>query len=123
MENNVNRGDVYMVQMPIQDNTIPHSVEQGYRPVVVVSSEVGCRTSGIVMVCPITTKIKKLSCNVDTSWTAYGRPSQILCNQIVTMPKSQMVNYKGFVPKDEMQKVNVAMLVSLGIRVNYQEVT
>lgn len=123
MENTVNRGDVYMVQMPIQDNTIPHSVEQGYRPVVVVSSEVGCRTSGIVMVCPITTKIKKLSCNVDTSWTACGKPSQILCNQIVTMPKSQMVNYKGFVPKDEMQKVNVAMLVSLGIRVNYQEVT
>ena len=122
MENNVSRGDVYMVQMPVQDNTIPHSVEQGYRPVVVVSSEVGCRTSGIVMVCPITIKIKKLSCNVDTSWTSNGRKSQILCNQIVTMPKAQMVNYKGFVPKEEMRNVNIAMLVSLGIKVNYQEV-
>ena len=122
MEHNVSRGDVYMVQMPIQTSDKPHSVEQGHRPVVIVSSEVGCRTSGIVMVCPITTKIKKLSCNVDTSWTAHGKQSQILCNQIMTMPKSQMVEYKGFVPKEEMQKVNIAMLVSLGIRVNYQEV-
>jgi mRNA-degrading endonuclease toxin of MazEF toxin-antitoxin module len=123
MENEVRRGNVYMVKMPEQNNDIPHSVEQGWRPVVVVSSEVGCRTSGIVMVCPITTKIKKLSCNVDTTWTSSGKPSQILCNQIVTMPKAEMVNYKGYIPKEEMRNVNIAMLLSLGIKVNYQEVT
>lgn len=118
----VHRGDVYMVQMPVQNNNIPHSVEQGWRPVVVVSSEVGCRTSGIVMVCPITTKIKNLSCNVDTSWTISGKPSQILCNQIVTMPKAEMTRYKGYISKPELQKVNVAILLSLGIKVDYSEV-
>ena len=122
MEQTINRGDVFFVQMPIQDNSVPHSVEQGYRPVVVVSSPAGCRTSGIVMVCPITTKIKKLSCNVDTSWTANGQPSQILCNQIVTMPKTQMTHYKGYIPAEEMRKVNIAMLISLGIKTNYEEI-
>lgn len=122
MENNVTRGNVYMVQMPIQNNDEPHSVEQGHRPVVVVSSEAGCRTSGIVMVCPITTKIKNLSCNVDTTWSLAGKQSQILCNQIVTMPKSELKVYKGYVPKEEMRKVNVAMLISLGIKVDYKEV-
>jgi mRNA-degrading endonuclease toxin of MazEF toxin-antitoxin module len=122
MEHQVQRGNVYLVEMPIQDNTIPHSVEQGRRPVVVVSSDVGCRTSGIVMVCPITTKIKSLSCNVDTTWTMSEKKSQILCNQIVTMPKAQMTHYKGYIPRDEMRKVNIAILLSLGIKTNYEEV-
>lgn len=122
MDHNVGRGDVYLVQMPVQDNRIPHSVEQGWRPVVVVSSNIGCRTSGIVMVCPITTKVKNLSCNVDTTWTMKDKPSQILCNQIVTMPKAQMTRYKGYIPEEEMRKVNIAILISLGIKVDYSEV-
>ena len=116
------RGQIFFVQMPEHRTRSHHSCEYGYRPVVVVSSHAGNRTSDIVMVCPITTKIKELSCNVKIGWSFDGRPSQILCNQIVTIPKSELHEHVGYITLEEQRKVDIAMLISLGINVNYNEV-
>ena len=116
------RGAIYFVKMPEHKTVQRHSCEQGYRPVVVVSSHVGNRTSDIVMVCPITTKIKELSCNVKIGWSMDGRPSQVLCNQIVTIPKSELVYRRGFVTLEEQKQIDIAMCISLGININYNEV-
>lgn len=116
------RGNVYFVRMPEHKTSVKHSCEWGYRPVVVVSSDRGNSTNDIVMACPITTKIKHLSCNVDVDWTADGRPSQVLCNQIVTLPRLELRYYKGHLTEDDMRRVNIAMLISLGIKVNYEEI-
>ena len=116
------RGAIYFVKMPEHKTVQRHSCEQGYRPVVVVSSHVGNRTSDIVMVCPITTKIKELSCNVKIGWSMDGRPSQVLCNQIVTIPKSELVYRRGFVTLEEQKQIDIAMCISLGININNNEV-
>lgn len=116
------RGAIYFVKMPEHKNTQHHSCERGYRPVVVVSSNIGNRTSDIVMVCPITTKIKELSCNVKICWTLDGRQSQVLCNQIVTLPKSELVYKRGHITLEEQKRIDIAMLISLGINVDYKEV-
>lgn len=116
------RGNIYFVNLPLQITDLKHSVEQGHRPVVIVSSNVGNRTSNVVMVVPITTKCKRLSCNVDIGWTQSGQQCQALCNQIITMPKQEMVQYKGHVTDDELRRIDIAMLISLGIKVNYNEV-
>ena len=116
------RGAIYFVKMPEHKTVQRHSCEQGYRPVVVVSSHVGNRTSDIVMVCPITTKIKELSCNVKIGWSMDGRPSQVLCNQIVTIPKSELVYRRGFVTLEEQKQIDIAMCISLGININHNEV-
>ena len=116
------RGTIYFVRMPEHKTTQAHSCERGYRPVVVVSSHAGNRTSDIVMACPITTKIKDLSCNVKIGWTLDGRQSQVLCNQIVTMPKSEFVYKRGYVTLEEQKQIDIAMLKSLGINVDYNEV-
>ena len=116
------RGAIYFVKMPEHKTVQRHSCERGYRPVVVVSSHIGNRTSDIVMVCPITTKIKELSCNVKIGWGMDGRPSQVLCNQIVTIPKSELVYRRGFVTLEEQKQIDIAMCISLGININYNEV-
>lgn len=113
------RGDIYFIHMP---QTGENSCEQGYRPVVVVSSNRGCDTCDAIMVCPITTQRKPLSCNVEIDWTIDNRPSQVLCNQVTTVPKDILVDYKGFLRLDEQRKISVALLISLGIKVNYNEV-
>lgn len=110
------RGNIYFVRMPEHKTASAHSCEWGYRPVVIVSSEAGCATSNIVMACPVTTKIKELSCNVKINWSADYRPSQVLCNQIVTIPKSELKVCKGTVTQEELNKINKAMLISLGIK-------
>ena len=115
------RGAVFFVKMP--EHKVSHnSCERGYRPVVVVSSNTGNRTSDIAMVCPITTKIKKLSCNVDIAWSMDGRPSQVLCNQIVTIPKSELAYKRGHITLEEQKRVDIAMCISLGINIDYNEV-
>jgi mRNA interferase MazF len=116
------RGAIYFVKMPEHNTTEPHSCERGFRPVVIVSSRVGVKTSDIVMVCPITTKIKEKSCNVKIGWNLDGRPSQILCNQIVTVPKSELKYKSGYITLEEQKRVDIAMCISLGININYSEV-
>lgn len=111
-------GEIYFVQMPSAQG----SCQQGLRPVVIVSSYAGCRTNGTVMVCPITTKQKPLSCNVTIDWSVNGTQSQVLCNQITTIPTSILQDYVGSVSIDEQRRISIAMLISLGIKTNYDEV-
>ena len=110
------RGDIYFVKMPEHINTSKHSCERGYRPVVVVSSETGNKSSDIVMACPITTKIKSLSCNVKIHWSINDKPSQVLCNQIVTLPKSELLYKRGSVTLEEQKRIDIAMCISLGVK-------
>ena len=116
------RGAIYFVNMPEHKDTSRHSCEAGYRPVVIVSSHAGNRTSDIVMACPITTKIKELSCNVKIGWSSDGRPSQVLCNQIVTLPKSELICRRGHVTLEEQKQIDIAMLISLGINIDRRKV-
>ena len=112
------RGEIYFVRMPSAQG----SCQQGLRPVVIVSSEAGCRTNGVVMVCPITTKQKPLSCNVTINWSVNGAQSQVLCNQITTVSQDTLQDYVGSVSTDEQRRISIAMLISLGIKTNYDEV-
>ena len=120
----IKRGQILYAFMPPSPVVEANSVQAGWRPVVVVSSPAGLRTSSIVMVCPVTTKIKNLSCNVPINWR--GRQSQVLCNQITTVARdslSEPYGGCGILTREEMRQVDIAMLLSLGVRVNFEEVT
>lgn len=111
----INRGEIYYAQMPIYTTERPNSCEHGYRPCVVVSSDVGNRTSKVLLVCPITTKLKKLSCNVNIEWTKNEKASQVLCNHIMAMPVEALSECRGKVTDEELQEINVGIIKSLGI--------
>lgn len=106
------RGDIWWVNL---DKYPQSAVQGGYRPVVIVSSQSGCRSSGVVTVCPITTKIKDLSVNVSVKPLIGGRPQQVLTNQIVTVPKDLLTNHSGCLDKEDMEKVELGIMVSLGL--------
>lgn len=112
------RGYIYYAKMP-RHATKKHSCEKGYRPVVVVSSDIGCLTSPVIMCCPITTTRKQLSCNVDIGWYMHYNQlnsSQVLCNQITTIPRECLTECVGCVTYDELKQIDKAILISLGIR-------
>lgn len=114
------RGDIYFVNLPNVFKSL-NSVERGRRPVAVVSSDIGCKTAPIVMVAPITTKVKKLSCNVNIAWTYAYKPNQVLCNQLMTVPKTELedTDFVGSLTEEELDKVDEAILISLGIIKKY----
>lgn len=114
-EQKIRRGNVYIVSLPKEKQYFVQSCEEGTRPCVVVSSPAGCISAPVVMVCPITTKLKELSCNVNVDWTADGRPSQVLCNQIITVPREALQRYKGKISPEDMKKVDKALKLSLGV--------
>ncbi len=112
------RGDIFYCNLPEIQDIQNHSVQRGYRPVVIVSSHMGSLTNNIVMICPLTTKEKKLSVNVPISWSTdcHRRKSHVLCNQIMTVPKSILGNLIGRLTQEELQNVDKALLIALGIQ-------
>lgn len=112
----IQRGDIFYADMPIYNTVKPNCCERGRRPCVVVSSNIGNATSRVLLVCPVTTRLKPLSCNVDIQWTKNGRQSQVLCNHIMVMPVEALTKCWGHVTYDELQAIDNAILLSLGIR-------
>ena len=106
------KGDVFWATLPKYNQS---SVQSGTRPVVVVSSLKGNLNSDVVMICPLTTKIKPLCVNADIEFRLEDRPSQVLCNQIQTVPKSALFNYAGHMSYADIDKIEAGILISLGI--------
>lgn len=106
------KGSVYWANLPKYRQS---SVQSGTRPVVVVSSLKGNLNSDVVMIAPLTTKIKPLCINADIDFMVDNRPSQVLCNQIQTVPKSALFNYVGELSIKDIDEVEKCILISLGI--------
>lgn len=106
------RGSVYWANLA---NYRQSSVQSGTRPVVIVSSLKGNLNSDVVMIAPLTTKIKPLCINADIDFMVDNRPSQVLCNQIQTVPKSALFNYVGELSIKDIGEVEKCILISLGI--------
>lgn len=112
------RGAIFWAALPESRN--PSCVEKGYRPVVIVSSFLGSLSSEIVMVCPMTSKLKDMSVNVVVNWSSpKGAKSQVLCNQIMTLPKFMLQNPSGRVSPEELDEINNAIIIALGIAPSY----
>lgn len=106
------RSSIWWTGLPVFQMS---SVQGGYRPVVIISSTAGCLSSDIVQVCPITTKIKPLHINVDIHPITNGVPNQVLTNQTMTVPKNTLSRPSGYLTREEIEKVEEGILISLGI--------
>lgn len=114
------KGDVFWATLPKYNQS---SVQSGTRPVVIVSSLKGNLSSDVVMIAPLTTRIKNLCVNADIEFKIDGRQSQVLCNQIQTVPKSVLFNYAGHMSWQDLERIEEAMLISLGISKAFTEST
>lgn len=117
------RGDVWFADLGYHGGT---SVQDGCRPVIIVSNDDGNHHADTIVVLPMTSRMKKyyLPSHVelqqsDLSHTDPNRPfepSMILAEQITTIPKGALRSYLGRVQGEEkLGEINNAVRAQLGI--------
>lgn len=108
------KGDVYFVNLT---NT-GASIQTGNRPCVIVQNDKGNQSSPTTIVVPITSVIKRMYLPThvlinDNQHLKYT--SMALCEQVVTVSKSDINDYITTLDDLTMRKINSALLISLGI--------
>lgn len=108
---NLRRGDIYY----IDKEPVYGSEQQGGRPGIIVSNNVGNIESDIVQVVYITTQPKN---DLPTHVTIYSarQISTALCEQVWPVSQSRVGNYVGSVTADEMSEVERAIAIGLGLK-------
>lgn len=112
---NVKRGDVFFADL----SPVVGSEQGGQRPVLIVQNDVGNKYSPTVIVAAITAKISKakLPTHVEIHKEDVGllKDSVVLLEQIRTIDKKRLIQQLGTLSPDLMEKVDLALLVSMGL--------
>ncbi len=111
----VNRGDIYYADL----SPVVGSEQGGVRPVLVVQNDVGNKYSPTVIIAAITSQLSKakLPTHIELSKDKYGlvKDSVILLEQIRTLDKRRLKEKICAIDNLTMQRVDVAIMISLGI--------
>ncbi|WP_456298073.1 type II toxin-antitoxin system PemK/MazF family toxin [Alkaliphilus pronyensis] len=112
---NVKRGDIYYADL----SPVIGSEQGGVRPVLVVQNDIGNRYSPTIIIAAITSQINKakLPTHIEIIASEYGLPkdSVVLLEQIRTIDKRRLEEKVGHLSEEMMEKVNEALLISLGL--------
>jgi len=112
---NVKRGDVFFADL----SPVVGSEQGGQRPVLIIQNDVGNKYSPTVIISAITGKISKakLPTHVEISRDELGlvKDSVVLLEQIRTIDKKRLIQKLGALSPEVMEKIDVALLVSLGL--------
>ena len=113
---NYHRGDIYLVDL----GTNIGSEQGGCRPVLIVQNDIGNHFGPTLIVAPVSSRYWKKS-KQPTHTLIEGiqnlsSPSVVLTEQLLTIDKVRVMKYLGKVPEDQMQNVNKAVMVSLGLK-------
>lgn len=107
----IKRGQIYYADLsPVQG-----SEQGGLRPILIVQNDMGNKYAPTVIVAPLTTRMTKHKLPTHYLTYATGRPSIVLCEQVRIADKSRLKDYVCTLPPAEMEKVNKALAISLGI--------
>ena len=112
---NYRRGDIYLVDLGKNIG----SEQSGCRPVLTLQNDIGNHFGPTLIVAPITSRVWKKTEqpthyrleNID----CLNDFSMVLLEQITTIDKSRVKKYMGTLDKDQMQKVDTCIGVSLGL--------
>jgi mRNA interferase MazF len=111
----IKRGEIYFAQL----NPVVGSEQGGIRPVLVVQNDIGNQYSPTTIVLAITSQINKakLPTHVELKAKTYGmeRDSVVLAEQIRTIDKARLKQRIAVLNEETMQKVDKAILISLGL--------
>lgn len=107
----------------------PPGVEGGIRPCVVVScNESNHSGAPQITVCPLSSKLKKISVHVqikpeEVRGYSLKTVSDLLPEDIQTIPKSAVVGELGYITDGSsvMQRIDCALSMQLGLREKYSQ--
>lgn len=86
-------------------NPVKGSEQQGYRPVVIISGNVVNKYLKIVIVCPLTTKVKNYKGNVvlePNAENGLSRKSEILIFHVRSVSKERLIKKTGTIKQTEL---------------------
>lgn len=91
-----------------------NSVQAGTRTCIVVSNDTGNMHAPVVEVVYTTTKQKN---NLPTHFLTDSTPelSTVLCEEIMTVPKKDLIKYYGALTMKEKSRLNKCLKISLGL--------
>lgn len=104
------RGELYYVE-PYQTTG---SEQRAGRPAIIVSNDMNNNYSGTVEVVYLTTQ-PKADLPTHVTIRSTGRLSTALCEQITSVSKDRLGERIGELTGDEMQRIDIALAVSLAI--------
>lgn len=109
----IKRNEIYYANL----NPICGSEQGGVRPVLVVQNDVGNKHSPTTIVAAITSRKTKarLPTHVNIQVNGMEKNSMVLLEQIRTIDKTRLNEYVGMADKETMEKIDKAIVVSLGI--------
>ena len=112
---NYRRGDIYLVDL----GTNIGSEQGGCRPVLLLQNNVGNHYAPTLIVAPVSSRYWKKSKQPTHSLIEgvqnLTSPSVVLAEQIITIDKERVMKYLGKVPEDQIQGIDKAVKVSLGL--------
>ncbi len=113
----VKRGELYYADL----SPVVGSEQGGVRPILIVQNDTGNRYSPTIIAAAVTSKLDKarLPTHIELSAKEFGlsKDSVILLEQIRTLDKRRLKERIGELSDSKMQKVNVALMISLGFEI------
>ncbi|MCL1952849.1 MAG: type II toxin-antitoxin system PemK/MazF family toxin [Oscillospiraceae bacterium] len=111
----VKRGDIFYADL----SPVVGSEQGGIRPVLIVQNDVGNKFSPTVIAAAITSQKYKTDLpthiKVDADGSGLARDSIVLLEQVRTLDKRRLKERMGNLEARDMQRVDRALSVSLGI--------
>lgn len=110
------RGQIYIADL----TDVKGSEQGGYRPVLIIQNDIGNKYSPTVIVACITSRVKNNmpthAMLINEFREGLDKDSVILLEQIRTLDKRRLRKYIGTISNSEMDKVNEALKISVGLR-------
>ncbi len=111
----IKRGDIYYADL----SPVIGSEQGGVRPVLIVQNDVGNKFSPTVIAAAITSQRYKTNLpthiRVDAQGCGLSKDSIVLLEQVRTIDKKRLKEKMGNLDEPDMERVNRALSVSLGI--------
>jgi mRNA interferase MazF len=110
----IKRGELYYADL----SPVVGSEQGGVRPILIVQNDTGNKYSPTIIAAAITSRLNKakLPTHIELNANQFGllKDSVILLEQIRTLDKRRLKDRIGELSGEQMKKVNVALLISLG---------
>lgn len=112
---NITRGEIYYADL----SPVVGSEQGGFRPVLIVQNDVGNKYSPTVIIAAITSQLTKakLPTHIELDKDKFNlqKDSVVLLEQLRTLDKRRLKEKVSLVDDLTMQKVDLALMISLGV--------
>lgn len=111
----IKRGELYYADL----SPVVGSEQGGIRPILIIQNDIGNKYSPTIIAAAITSQINKakIPTHIELPCKEYAglqKDSVVLLEQLRTLDKRRLKEKIGVLNNDKMEKVNNAILISLG---------